>query len=145
MEHLQVHLNGDEGMSFGSSFIASNSSSSFKVKKVYLTQHPKNEIEIRISPLTGDSEPADVESDSHVETPTDAEEGKEGESEKISYHKSVILYKKKDYLGQKKTINVVYDKAMKIDAVALTYGEDGEVVGEEQIATIEIPELDEIV
>jgi hypoxia up-regulated 1 len=37
---LQVHLNGDEAMSFGSSYIASNSSSSFKVRKVFLTQHP---------------------------------------------------------------------------------------------------------
>ena len=34
---LGVHLNGDEAMCFGSAFIASNSSSSFKVRKVYLT------------------------------------------------------------------------------------------------------------
>lgn len=29
---LSLHLNGDEAMSFGSSFIATNSSSKFKVK-----------------------------------------------------------------------------------------------------------------
>ena len=37
---LSVHLNGDEAMCFGSAFIASNSSSTFKVKQVFLTQHP---------------------------------------------------------------------------------------------------------
>lgn len=36
-EDLGVHMNGDEAMCFGSAFIASNSSSSFKVRKVYLT------------------------------------------------------------------------------------------------------------
>lgn len=40
-EDLGVHLNGDEAMCFGSAFIGSNSSASFKVRKVYLTQHPK--------------------------------------------------------------------------------------------------------
>lgn len=34
---LGVHLNGDEAMCFGSAFIASNSSSSFKVKSILLT------------------------------------------------------------------------------------------------------------
>ena len=32
-----THLNGDEAMCFGSAFIASNSSSAFKVKQVFLT------------------------------------------------------------------------------------------------------------
>jgi hypoxia up-regulated 1 len=36
-KELMVHLNGDEAMCFGSAFIAANSSSSFKVRKVYLT------------------------------------------------------------------------------------------------------------
>jgi hypoxia up-regulated 1 len=34
---LSTHLNGDEAMCFGAAFIASNSSSSFKVKQVFLT------------------------------------------------------------------------------------------------------------
>ena len=55
---LHVHLNGDESMSFGSAFIASNSSSSFKVRKVYLTQHPKYDIRVKFSPL--DPEVADL-------------------------------------------------------------------------------------
>lgn len=40
-KELSVHLNGDEAMCFGAAFIAANSSSSFKVRKVYLTQHPR--------------------------------------------------------------------------------------------------------
>ena len=47
---LGVHLNGDEAMCFGSAFIASNSSASFKVRKVFLTQHPSTPFSIRISP-----------------------------------------------------------------------------------------------
>lgn len=34
---LSVHLNGDESMCFGGAFIASNSSSNFKVKQILLT------------------------------------------------------------------------------------------------------------
>jgi molecular chaperone DnaK (HSP70) len=40
-KELSVHLNSDEAMCFGAAFIAANSSASFKVRKVYLTQHPK--------------------------------------------------------------------------------------------------------
>jgi len=36
-KELNVHLNGDEAMSFGSAFIAANSTSIFKVRKVFLT------------------------------------------------------------------------------------------------------------
>lgn len=44
-------MNGDEAMCFGSAFIASNSSASFKVRTVYLTQHPEHPLAIRISPV----------------------------------------------------------------------------------------------
>jgi hypothetical protein len=37
-------------MCFGAAFIASNQSASFKVRKVYLTQHPVKPLSIRISP-----------------------------------------------------------------------------------------------
>jgi hypoxia up-regulated 1 len=50
-KELGVHLNGDEAMCFGSAFIASNSSASFKVRKVYLTQHPTSAYSIHISPV----------------------------------------------------------------------------------------------
>lgn len=46
---LMVHLNGDEAMCFGAAFIAANSSSSFKVRKVFLTQHPNFEYRIEIN------------------------------------------------------------------------------------------------
>ena len=87
-------------MCFGSAFIASNSSSLFKVKKVYLTQHPRDEVEIRISPLY------EIEAD--ISSQVDDEDSEDA----VSYNKNVVLYKHKDYLGQKKTINVVYDRAM---------------------------------
>jgi len=48
---LGVHLNGDEAMCFGSAFIASNSSASFKVRKVYLTVHPQTNFTIHITPV----------------------------------------------------------------------------------------------
>lgn len=56
---LGVHMNGDEAMCFGAAFIAANSSASFKVRKVFLTQHPNHEFQIKISPVNstiGDNE-----------------------------------------------------------------------------------------
>lgn len=101
-----MHLNGDEAMCFGSAFIASNSSSSFRVRKVYLTQHPQYDIKIEVTPV----EPADI--------PT-GQDGEEEEPE-IVYNKELVLYKRnKDYLGQKKTIALKYDRAMKVDVFAV--------------------------
>jgi hypoxia up-regulated 1 len=48
---LNVHLNGDEGMAFGAAFIAANNSAAYKVRKVFLTQHPEFDIKVKISPL----------------------------------------------------------------------------------------------
>ena len=98
---LHVHLNGDEAMSFGSAFIASNSSASYKVRKVYLTQHPRANIRVKITPLVMEGEEANLDS---------AEEGT------IEYNKDVVLYKRSDYLGQKKTIHLEYDRNMLITA-----------------------------
>jgi len=53
-KELSVHLNGDEAMCFGAAFIASNSSTSFKVKQVFLTQHPPHDVYMKISPLNTD-------------------------------------------------------------------------------------------
>lgn len=86
---MGVHLNGDEAMCFGSAFIASNSSASFKVRKVYLTQHPQQQITIEINPVEYKKQ---VDQDEQT-TPTDSDE------DRIEYSKSVILYKKLDYLG----------------------------------------------
>ena len=44
-----VHLNGDEAMCFGATFVASNNSASVKVRKVYLTQHPTFEYRLELN------------------------------------------------------------------------------------------------
>lgn len=115
-----VHLNGDEAMCFGSAFIAANSSSSFKVRKVYLTQHPSFEYRVEISQLE----------------PTDAIEE---DSAEITYKKDFTLFKTSDYLGAKKTIALSYDRNMKIDVYAVHPSKD-----EQHLATYVIDEIDAI-
>ena len=107
-------------MCFGAAFLAANSSSSFKVRKVLLTQHPNFDIALRIRPLEGDK----------VETADSSEDG-------INYFKNVTLYKHdKDYLGQKKTISLTYDVAMEVEAFA--QHEDG---SEELLQTFRLADL----
>lgn len=118
---LNVHLNGDEAMSFGAAFIASNSSASYKVRKVYLTQHPRNNIRIKITPLTMEGEEADLE------------------SSEIEYSKDVVLYSKSDYLGQRKTIHLDYDKNMRIVA-SNVFDDDSE----EDLVSFEVTGIDKI-
>jgi len=50
-EMLHVHLNGDEAMAFGATFIATNSSSMYHMRKVYLTQTPSHSFRININPI----------------------------------------------------------------------------------------------
>ncbi len=57
---LGVHLNGDEAMCFGSAFVATNSSSNFKVKKIYLTQALPFDVQVQIAPLGGGGEKTDA-------------------------------------------------------------------------------------
>ena len=109
-KELNVHLNGDEAMSFGSAFIASNSSAAFKVRKVYLTQHPQYDIRVKMTPY--DPAAADLKKQAALDSG-------EGEDDRIVYEKETVLYKRSDYLGQKKTIHLAYDVAMKIEATAL--------------------------
>lgn len=118
---LMVHLNGDEAMCFGSAFIASNSSSSFKVRKVFLTQHPSFEYRLEISPL--EEILADLEEDSE-----------------ITYKKDFTLFKSTDYLGAKKTIALSYDRNMKITVFAVSA--DG---SEQALAEYTLDEIDAIV
>jgi len=94
-KELHVHLNGDEAMSFGSAFIASNSSASFKVRKVYLTQHPKYDIRVQLKPL--DPEVADLKKQEKEVADALLEEFEE--SDAIVYEKDTVLYKRTDYLG----------------------------------------------
>lgn len=90
-DELHVHLNGDEAMCFGSAYIVSNFSSSFKVKHFYLTQHPKYDIRINISPLSGEAPVLD-----QADAVTD---GEEGSDDLINYHREVILFGREHYLG----------------------------------------------
>lgn len=115
---LMVHLNGDEAMCFGAAFIAANSSSSFKVRKVYLTQHPQFDYRIEIRPM---------------------EEQKVSEDSNITYSKDLTLFKKTDYVGSKKTVALNYDRNMKVDVFGV-YNNDKE----ELLATYLIDEIDDI-
>ncbi|CDW74071.1 protein heat shock protein [Stylonychia lemnae] len=140
---LGVHLNGDEAMCFGSAFIASNSSASFKVRKVYLTVHPQTQFSIHITPLnTTKSEGSTQQQDQNEQI----EDNEDGESEQgatpnqqiVSYEKNYILYKKSDYLGQKKSLSLTYDTDMKIDI----YAEDGDQ--KTKVATFTVQEIDRV-
>lgn len=46
-----MHLNGDEAMAFGATFIATNSSTAYKMRKVYLTQPPSYNYKIVIAAI----------------------------------------------------------------------------------------------
>lgn len=68
-----------------------------------------------------DPEAADLrrqESEAANASKTETEEGEEG-NEPIEYEKETVLYKRSDYLGQKKTIHLLYDVDMLIEATAL--------------------------
>ena len=140
---LGVHLNGDEAMCFGSAFIASNSSASFKVRKVFLTQHPVTPISIHITPVNATKVSSSSEVEETVSQDADSEDSQNSTantqtSNGIQYDRSYTLYKKTDYLGQRKTLNLNYDTNMKIDVYA---GEDSEG---EHLATFTVNGLDEI-
>jgi len=56
---LGQHLNGDESMVFGGAYIAANSSSSYRVRKVVFTDISENEYSLTISPRNPPTEDAD--------------------------------------------------------------------------------------
>ena len=130
-------------MCFGSAFIASNSSASFKVRKVLLTQHPTSPISIQISPVNA-SRIEDKKSSEEQETVSQDADSQESENSTannqlaIQYERSYQLYKTSDYLGQRKSLNLLYDTNMKIDVYA---GQDSEG---EHLATFIINGIDEI-
>jgi len=102
---LSTHLNGDEAMCFGSAFIASNSSSAYKVKHVFLTQNPKHDVHIKISVLN--------------ETDAMSEEDQRllgiEEDDIIPYTQEIKLFNTTDYIGKSKGLSLKYDKDMKIE------------------------------
>ena len=104
-KELSVHLNGDEAMCFGSAFMASNSSGSFKVKQVFLTQNVPHDVHMRISPLDP------------TQAMTEEEQKAEGieEADIIEYSQEYKLFNQSDYIGKSKGLNLNYNKNMKID------------------------------
>jgi hypoxia up-regulated 1 len=134
---LNVHLNGDEAMCFGSAFIASNSSASFKVRKVLLTQHPVSPISIHITPANV-SRIAETNQETVTQDADNQENSTEGTSNGIQYDRTYQLYKIGDYLGQRKTLSLTYDTNLKIDVYS---GEDSDG---EHLATFTVNGIDEI-
>jgi hypoxia up-regulated 1 len=102
---LSTHLNGDEAMCFGSAFIASNSSSAYKVKHVFLTQNPKYDVHVKITALN--EEDALSEDEQKL---LGAEE-----DEIIKYTQEFRLFNTTDYIGKSKGLSLNYDKDMKIE------------------------------
>lgn len=102
---LSVHLNGDEAMCFGSAFIAANSSSSMKVKQVFLTANPPFDVNLKISPL----DPSDAISEDDQKA-----EGIE-EEDVIKYVQEIKLFNSTDYMGKSKGLSMNYNKNMKLE------------------------------
>lgn len=113
-----VHLNGDEAMCFGAAFTAANLSSSFKVRKIYMTQHPSFEYRLQVSPI---------------------DKTEDQEDAKITYNRDFVLFKKTDYLGAKKTLAMNYDKNMQVKVFAVH--SDGE---EEHLSTYILDGIDAV-
>lgn len=54
--HLGQHLNGEEGGALGAALVAANSSSSFRVKKIFFSDNTQHEYAVQISALSGEWE-----------------------------------------------------------------------------------------
>lgn len=108
-KELSVHLNGDEAMCFGSAFIAANSSSSMKVKQVFLTANPPFDVTLKISPL----DPSDAISEEDQKA-----EGVE-EDDVIKYNQEIKLFNSTDYMGKSKGLSMHYNKNMKLELFKL--------------------------
>lgn len=135
-------------MAFGSTFLATNSSSEYRMRKVYLTHHPDHDYRIIIKPIEPKKkEETGKETADAVTPPVKEEAGAAAEKSKevaITYDKKVMLYNhKKDYLGQKKTIQLTYDKAMKIQVESVKKDADGKE-DTELLQTYTLNELAEI-
>lgn len=92
-------------MCFGSAFIASNSSSSMKVKQIFLTHNPEYEVLLKISPIN----PEDA-----ISEEDQIAEGRE-EADIIKFNQEIKLFNKTDYLGKSKGLSMNYNKNMKLE------------------------------
>jgi hypoxia up-regulated 1 len=110
---VAFHLNGDEAMCFGSAFIASNSSSAYKVKQIFLTQNPSYSIQVRVSPL---------HSEDFLTKEDQIAEGVD-EEDIVNYKEEIAIFNSSDYLGKYKGLSLNYDKDMKIEVFKTEAGE----------------------
>lgn len=97
---LNMHMNGDEAMSFGAAFIAANFSNSFKVRNIFVSSVINYPIYINVTELE-ESEPV------------------EGEE---PFFKNSILHKKGDRLGIKKTLSLNHDKDLAVTVYTECHG-----------------------
>merc|ERR1711908_267381 len=91
-------------MCFGSAFLGSNTTTSFKVASVMLTQNPLFEVRMVIEPMN--PEDALSEADQRAE-------GAEDE-EIIKYSQEIRLFNSSDYFGKSKGLTMGYDKNMRV-------------------------------
>ena len=130
-KELGVHLNGDEAMCFGSAFIGSNNTMSFKVASVMLTQNPNYEIRMVIEPM--DAADALSEEDQRAE-------GAEDE-DIIKYSQDLRLFNNTDYMGKSKGLTMIYNKNMRVKFYKGALGSEAPTEELELLDTFEIDDL----
>ena len=130
-KELGVHLNGDEAMCFGSAFIGSNSTMSFKVASVMLTQNPDYEVRMVIEPM--DAADAMSEEDQRAE-------GAEDE-DIIKYNQELKLFNSSDYYGKSKGLTMSYNKNMRVKFYKSPIESDEETANLELLDTFEFNDL----
>ena len=130
-KELGVHLNGDEAMCFGGAFIGSNSTTSFKVASVMLTQNPDYDVRMIIEPM----DPADALSEADQRA-----EGAEDE-DIIKYTQELRLFNSSDYYGKSKGLTMGYDKNMRVKFYKAPVGSELPVAELELLDTFELNDL----
>jgi len=132
-KELGVHLNGDEAMCFGSAFIGSNNTMSFKVASVMLTQNPDYEIRMTIEPM--DSADALSEEDQRAEGADD--------EDIIKYTQDIRLFNNTDYMGKSKGLTMLYNKNMRVKFYKGQLGSEAPTEELELLDTFELDDLKE--
>ena len=130
-KELGVHLNGDEAMCFGSAFIGSNNTMSFKVASVMLTQKPDYQVRMVIEPM----DPADALSEEDQRA-----EGAEDE-DIIRYSQDIRLFNDTDYMGKSKGLTMVYNKNMRVKFYRAPLGSEVPLEEQELLDTFELDDL----
>lgn len=130
-KELGVHLNGDEAMCFGAAFIGSNSTTSFKVASVMLTQNPDFEVRMVIEPM----DPADALSEEDQRA-----EGAEDE-DIIKYNQELRLFNSSDYFGKSKGLTMSYNRNMRVKFYKAPVGSEEKTEDLVLLDTFELSDL----